>query len=130
MKASNFRSWVITLTLAAGLVPLAPAFGAQNHAQNPGGQQQPNAQQPPTAQQKPPGTQEQQGQGKTKTYIGKIVKTKSGQYALLTDPKNGRGYFLDDQADAKKYDQKNVYVTAQLDVQTSTLHVLSIKPAS
>jgi len=73
---------------------------------------------------------EQPGPAKTKTYIGKIVKTKTGKYALLTDPKNGKGYFLDDQADAKKYDQKDVYVTAQLDPQTSTLHVLAIKPAS
>lgn len=116
MKGRNIRSWVIALTLAAGLIPFAPAFGAQN--QNPSTQQQ-----PPSAQQAP--TQKQ-----ARTYSGKIIKTKSGQYALLTDAKRGKGYYLDDQKDAKRYDQKNVQVVATLDPQTSTLHVLEIKPAS
>lgn len=73
---------------------------------------------------------QQPGPGKARTFVGKIVKTKQGQYALLTDPKEGKGYFLDNQKEAKKYNQQEVYVTAQLDRQTSTLHVLSIKPAS
>ena len=73
---------------------------------------------------------QQPGPGKARTFVGKIVKTKAGQYALLTDPKNGKGYFLDDQKDAQKYNQQNVTITAQLDPQTSTLHVLAIKPAS
>lgn len=134
MKGTNIWSWVITLVLAAGLVPATLAFGAQT--QNPGMQQPPHGtQQPPTAQQ-PPGAQQapsmrqQPGPGKARTFVGKIVKTKQGQYALLTDPKEGKGYFLDNQKEAKKYNQQEVYVTAQLDRQTSTLHVLSIKPAS
>lgn len=123
MKGRNIWSWVITLALAAGLVSIVPAFSAQN--------QYPNEQRrPPSAQQQPPLTQQPRAQKQAHTYTGKIVKAKNGQYALLTDPKGGRGYFLDDQKDAKKYDQKQVKVVATLDPNTSTLHVIQIKPAS
>lgn len=134
MRGTKIWSWVITLVLGVGLVPATLAFGAQT--QNPGAQRPPQgAHQPPAAQQ-PPGAQQapsmrqQPGPGKARTFVGKIVKTKQGQYALLTNPKAGKGYFLDNQKEAKKYNQKEVYVTARLDPQTSTLHVLSIKPAS
>lgn len=73
---------------------------------------------------------QQPGPGKTRTFVGKIVKTKQGKYALLTDPKDGKGYFLDNQQEAKKFNQKEVDVTAKLDPQTSTLHIIAIKPAS
>lgn len=130
MKRANVLSWVITLVLAAGVVPATFAFGAQT--QNPGMQQPPQRarQQPPRAQQVPPSMQQEPGPAKARTYFGKIVKTKSGKYALLTNPKAGKGYFWDDQKDAKKYVQKDVDITARLDASTSTLHVLSIKPAS
>lgn len=124
MKTRNIRSWVITLALAAGLVPFSGAFGAQN--QNPNEQQQ-----PPSAQQQGPGAQQQpNSQQQPRTYFGKVIKTTTGKYALLTDPKGGKGYFLDDQKDAQKYDQKNVEIVATLDPQTSTLHVIQIKLAS
>lgn len=122
MKGRKIRSWIITLALAAGMVSLTQAVGAQN--QNPGSQQQ-----PPASEQQPPGSGQHETQ-QAKTYVGKIIKTKSGQYALLTDPQGGKGYFLDDQKDAQKYDQKNVQVVATLDPQTSTLHVIQIKLAS
>lgn len=73
---------------------------------------------------------QQPGPGKTRTFVGKIVKTKQGKYALLTNPKAGKGYFLDNQKEAKKFNQQEVYVTAQLNPQTSTLHIITIKPAS
>jgi hypothetical protein len=125
MKGRNIQSWVITLTLAAGLVPFSQAFGAQT--QSPGAQQP-----PPSAQQQSPGTEQQPPSTpkQPRTYTGKIVKTKTGKYALLTDPAKGRGYFLDDQKDASKYEQKDVKVVATLDPQTSTLHVIEIKLAS
>lgn len=78
----------------------------------------------------PPSMRQQPGPAKPHTYYGKIVKTKKGQYALLTDPKDGKGYFLSNQNEARKYNQQEVYVTAKLDPQTSTLHVITIKPAS
>jgi len=100
-------------------------FGAQSQTQNPSARQQ-----PPSAQQQPPGAQQAPSTKKPRTFVGKIVKTKTGKYALLTDPQGGKGYFLDDQKDAKKFNQKDVKVVATLDPQTSTLHVLEIKLAS
>lgn len=58
------------------------------------------------------------------------MKTRTGKYALLTDAKKGQGYILDDQAEAERFNQKNVKVVATLDPQTNTLHVLQIKLAS
>ena len=131
MKKGNVRSWVITAALAAGLIPCSQAFGAQNQNQNPNQQQYPPSpqQQAPGEEQQPP-TAQQPAQKQARTYTGKIVKTKTGKYALLTDAQKGQGYFLDDQADARKFDQKNVEVVATLDPQTSTLHVIQIKLAS
>lgn len=125
MKGRKIRSWVITLALAAGLVPFSQMFGAQNPNQQPTARQQ-----PPSAQQQAPGAQQAPSAKKPRTYVGKIVKTKTGKYALLTDPQGGKGYFLDDQKDAKKFNQKDVKVIATLNPQTSTLHVIEIKLAS
>lgn len=125
MKKRNIASWVFTLVLAAGLVSFSQAFGAQsqNHYPNQQPQQQPGAQQ-----QEP--TTQQPNQKQPHTYTGKIVKTKTGKYALLTDPQKGKGFFLDNQAEAKKYEQKDVQVVATLDPHTMVLHVINIKPAS
>lgn len=137
MKIRNIRSWIVTLTLAAGLIPFSGAFGAQSQNQYPNERQQPPSaqQQPPDSQQQPPAEQEppnaQQPNQKTPhTYLGKIVKTKDGKYALLTDAQKGQGYYLDDQKDASKFEQKDVKIVATLDPQTSTLHVIQIKLAS
>src|SRR5579884_3484158 len=102
MKGRKIRSWLFTLVLAAGMIAISQPLSAQNQQQN----------------------------QQAKTYVGKIIKTKNGQYALLTDPQAGKGYFLDNQKEAEKYDQKNVQVVATLDPQTSTLHVIQIKLAS
>jgi len=122
MKQRNTLSWVFTLALALGLVSFSQAFGAQNQYPN-------QRQQQPSAQQQAPTTR-QPAQKQAHTYTGKIVKTKTGKYALLTDPQHGKGFFLDNQAEAKKYDQKNVKVVATLDPNTMMLHVIEIKPAS
>ena len=113
MNIRNIRSWVITLAMAAGLVSLSPLFGAQNPNQR---QHPPNAEQP--------------AQNQPHTYTGKIVKTKTGKFALLTDPQNGKGFLLDDQKDAQKYDQQNVKIVATLDPNTMMLHVINIEPVS
>ncbi len=115
MGGRKIRSTVIALAVAAALTPLAPAFGAQN--------QKTGNQEPATAQQK-------QSQQKPRTYFGRVVKLQKGNYALMIDSTNKRGYYLDDQKDAMKYDQKQVLVTGTVDTQTSTLHVLTIKPVS
>jgi hypothetical protein len=130
MSIKNIRSWIVTLTLAAGLIPFSGALGAQSQNQYPNERQQPpSAQQQPPAEQEPPNAQ-QPNQKTPHTYLGKIVKTKDGKYALLTDAQKGQGYYLDDQKDASKFEQKDVKVVATLDPQTSTLHVIQIKLAS
>ncbi len=116
MKGRRIRSWLFTLVLAAGMIAISQPLSAQNQDQN--------------SQQQPPASGQQQQNQQAKTYVGKIIKTKNGQYALLTDPQAGKGYFLDNQKEAEKYDQKNVQVVATLDPQTSTLHVIQIKLAS
>ena len=127
MKRWNTGSWVMTLALAAGLFTFSPAFGAQNGSQNQ--QQAPGAQQQPSTQQQQPSTQ-QPDQQQAHTYTGKIVKTKTGKYALLTDAQHGKGFFLDNQKEAQKYDQKDVQIVATLDPNTMVLHIISIKSAS
>lgn len=101
----------MALALALCLAPLAPAFAAQN--QNSSAQQ-------PAAPQK---------QDAQRTYYGKITKLQNGKYALVIDAKASRGYFLDDQKEAKKYAEKQVLVTGTVDSQTKILHVAQIKPA-
>lgn len=108
MKGKNIRSRVITLAVAACLMPLVPAFGAQNH----------NA-----------AAQQTQTQQRSRTYYGQIVKLKNGKYALMINTKTNQGYYLDDQKDAKKYAQKRVLITGTINRKTSTLHVIAIKPA-
>lgn len=110
MKRTNIYVWALAIALAAACVPLAPAFSAQSQNQT-------------------PSVQQQRPQKKARTYLGEIVKTQSGRYGLLTDKKHGRGYLLDDQADAKKYARQNVLVTGIVNPQTKTLHVEKIKPA-
>ena len=128
MKKRNIGSWIFTLVLAAGLVSFSQAFGAQNRNPSPNQQRQ---QQAPGAQEQPPTAQQPaQEQEQAHTYTGKIVKTKAGKYALLTDPQKGKGFFLDNQAEAQKFDQKDVKVTATLDPNTMVLHVIDIKLAS
>jgi hypothetical protein len=122
MKQRKILSWAFTLALAAGLISFSQAFGAQSQSQS-------NQQQQPSAQQQQPTTQ-QHAQEQAQTYTGKIVKTKTGKYALLTDPQHGKGFFLDNQQEAQKFDQKDVKIVATLDPNTMVLHVIDIKPAS
>jgi hypothetical protein len=78
--------------------------------------------------QSPPPTPQQDSQ-KTQTMVGKIVKIKTGQFALLTDEQAGKGVYLDDQEKAKQFEGKNVKVTGTLDVASNMVHVTGIEPA-
>jgi hypothetical protein len=79
-----------------------------------------------TQSQEPPAQQENQ---KTQTIVGKVVKTKTGQFALLTDEQGGKGVYLDDQDKVKPFEGKNVKVTGTFDVATNMVHVTGIEPA-
>jgi hypothetical protein len=102
-----FRA-ALVLGLALGSAQIAPVLFAQSQNQNP------NA---------------QQDQQKPRTFMGKIVKINSGQYALLTDEQAGKGVFLDDQEKAKQFEGKNVKVTGVLDIANKIVHVTNIELA-
>ena len=70
-----------------------------------------------------------QDQQKTQVFVGKIVKARNGQFALLTDEQAGKGVYLDDQEKAKAFEGKNVKVTGVLDVDKNIVHVTDIQPA-
>ena len=77
--------------------------------------------------QTPPAAQEDQE--KTQVFVGKVIKTKNGQYALLTDEQGGRGSYLDDQDKAKSFEGKTVKVTGVLETAKNLIHVKDIQPA-
>ena len=70
-----------------------------------------------------------QEQQKTQTFVGKVVKARNGQFALLTDEEHGTGVYLDDQEKAKPFEGKNVKVTGTLEVAKNLVHVTDIQPA-
>lgn len=108
MKRNLLCAAPLAIGLVAGALQLAPSLNAQS-------QRQPNAQ------------QEEQ---KSQTFVGKIVKARNGQYALLTDEQAGKGVYLDDQEKAKAFEGKNVKVTGTLEVAKNLVHVTEIEPAA
>ena len=76
-----------------------------------------------------PAPSAQQDQQKSQTFVGKVIKAKNGQYALLTDEQAGKGAFLDDQDKAKQFEGKNVKVTGVLEAARSLIHVSNIELA-
>jgi hypothetical protein len=96
------RTASMALGLALGITQVSPVLLAQSQSQD---------------QQKP------------QTFVGKIVKARNGQYALLTDEQSGKGVYLDDQEKAKTFEGKNVKVTGVLDVASNIVHVTDIQPA-
>jgi hypothetical protein len=107
LKRNHLLSAPLALGLALGSLQFAPTLQAQSQSQ--------------------PDTQ--QDQQKKETFVGKIIKTKSGQYALLTDETAGKGVYLDDQEKAKTFEGKSVKVTGVLEVAKNLLHVTDIEPA-
>jgi hypothetical protein len=102
--------WVALLALGIVLASrqATPALQAQSESQAPSAQQD---------------------QQKSQTFVGKIIKAKNGQYALLTDEQAGKGAFLDDQDKAKQFEGKNVKVTGVLEAARGLIHVTNIEPA-
>ena len=98
----------IALGAALAFPQLTPALNAQAQSQAPSAQQD---------------------QQKSQTFVGKIIKAKNGQYALLTDEQTGKGAFLDDQEKAKQFEGKNVKVTGTLEASRALIHVTDIQLA-
>ncbi len=71
-----------------------------------------------------PQQQPEQGQAKSATFTGTVVKN-GDQYALRDS--SGAIYTLDDTERAKPFEGKTVKVTGQLDEQAKVIHVESIE---
>jgi hypothetical protein len=111
-KKSNLHRKALAFTLAASLFASTPGLFAQSG----------------TVQQEQPQQNQQQG----KTFAGKIVKLQNGQYALLIgQPPDGKaaGHFLDDQDNAKKYENKQVTVAGSFDTASNMIHATNIQAA-
>jgi len=108
MKHNYLRTMPLALGLAFGVMQVAPTLQAQ-------------------AQHDPAAGQEQQ---KSQTFVGKVVKARNGQYALVTDEQAGKGVYLDDQDKAKEFEGKNVKVTGTLELAKNLVHVTNIEPAA
>ncbi|HEY3839090.1 MAG TPA: hypothetical protein VGL72_21095 [Bryobacteraceae bacterium] len=107
MKRNLLCAAPLAIGLIAGTLQLTPTLQAQSQSQ-------------PAAQ------QEEQ---KPQTFVGKVVKARNGQYALLTDEQAGKGVYLDDQEKAKAFEGKNVKVTGTLEVAKNLVHITDIQPA-
>lgn len=108
MIRKHFGTASVALFFALGCTQLTPALIAQSQSQEP---------------------KSAQDTQKTQVITGKIVKTRTGQFALLTDEQNGKGVYLDDQEKAKQFEGKTVKVTGILDVATNMVHVSNIELA-
>ncbi len=87
--------------------------------------QTPATQSQDTSAQQPVNTQTQQQSAQS--FEGKI--TKSGDKLVLKDNATQVAYQLDDQDKAKQFEGKVVKVTATMDPNTNTLHVVDITPS-
>ena len=105
--------WVASLALGFALScpQVTPILSAQSAAPDAQQQQQP------------------QDQQKSETFVGKIVKAKNGQFALLTDAQTGKGFYLDDQEKAKPFEGKTVKVTGTVEAARNMVHVTDIQQA-
>lgn len=108
MKLKNLWAAPLALGIVLASGQFAPTLQAQSQSQAPS---------------------TQQDQQKTQTFVGKIVKTKDGRFALLTDEQNGKGAYLDDQQKAAPFEGKNVKVTGTLEASRALIHVSNIEPA-
>jgi uncharacterized protein DUF5818 len=104
---SSVKTFVLTLALVIGLIPMASLRAAQQDQKpvDPGA-----AKQAPVE----------------KTFNGKIEK--AGEKLVLKAAKSS--YELDDQEKAQSFEGKDVKVTGTLDAATHTIHVTNIEPAT
>jgi hypothetical protein len=106
MKRNRLSAAPLALGLALGFIPGTVMLQAQTQGQS-----------------------AQQDQQKSQTFVGKVIKAKNGQFALLTDEQAGKGVYLDDQDKAQAFEGKSVKVTGVLEVAKNLVHVTDIQPA-
>jgi cytoskeletal protein RodZ len=131
-------SLILTAVFAMVMLPAAFAQGTPSQSQDPNTQPTatPSQQTPstPDASQAPstssPSTSSPSSASPSdaqRMFVGSIAKNSSGKFVLHT---GGTDYQLDDQAQAGKFDGKDVKVTGQLDNSSNTIKVQSIEPSS
>ena len=116
-----------TVMLPAAFGQGTPSQSQEPTAQTPSTQQTPNSQQPG---QGPAATEPSAGASSSSdtlhSFVGSIVKN-GGKYMLHT---GGANYQLDDQAQASKFEGKDVKVTGMVDRSSDAIRVQSIELAS
>ena len=125
-------SLILTAVFAMVMLPAASAQGTPSQSQDPSAQtpqtpttQDPSAHQPSQR----PSTENPSSTASSDalhSFIGSIVKN-GEKYMLHT---GNTDYQLDDQAQASKFEGKDVKVTGQVDRMSETIRVQSIEPAS
>jgi len=106
---------LLSIVTILGLTGLGLSLSAT--AQNQPAQSQTSAGQ---AEQQPVDTQS------ARAFEGKI--TKAGDKLVLQESSTQQAYQLDDQDKAKRFEGKKVKITATMDPNTNTLHVVDIAP--
>jgi cytoskeletal protein RodZ len=128
-------SLILIAVFALVILPAAFAQGTPSQSQDPNtqptatpSQQTPSA---PDASQAPsassPSSSASSSSDAQRMFVGSIAKNGSGKFVLHT---GGTDYQLDDQAQAGKFDGKDVKVTGQLDQSSNTIKVQSIEPST
>lgn len=131
-------SLILTAVFAMVMLPAAFAQGTPSQSQDPNTQPTatPSQQTPstPDASQAPSTSSSSTSSPSSaspsdaqRMFVGSIAKNSSGKFVLHT---GGTDYQLDDQAQAGKFDGKDVKVTGQLDNSSNTIKVQSIEPSS
>ena len=128
-------SLILIAVFALVILPAAFAQGTPSQSQDPNTQPTatPSQQTPstPDASQAPsassPSSSASSSSDAQRMFVGSIAKNSSGKFVLHT---GGTDYQLDDQAQAGKFDGKDVKVTGQLDQSSNTIKVQSIEPST
>ncbi len=125
-------SLILIAVFAMVMLPAAFGQSTASQTQDPTAQpsatpsQAPSAQQPSQTPSSSPSSTGSASSDAQRSFVGSIMKA-SGKLVLHTA---GTDYQLDDQAQASKFEGKDVKVTGQLDQSSNTIHVQSIEPPS
>ena len=126
-------SLILIAVFAMVMLPAAFAQGTPSQSQDPNtqptatpSQQTPSAEPTQTPSTNSPSSSASPSDAQ-RMFVGSIAKNSSGKFVLHT---GGADYQLDDQAQAGKFDGKDVKVTGQLDQSSNTIKVQSIEPST
>jgi len=127
-------SLILIAVFTMVMLPAAFGQGTPSQSQDPNtqptatpSQQTPSAEPAQTPSTSSPSSSASPSDDAQRMFVGSIAKNSSGKFVLHT---GGTDYQLDDQAQAGKFDGKDVKVTGQLDQSSNTIRVQSIEPSS